>query len=256
MQPIGSKPAKVKPTDVKATGVKPAGSTPAGLKPAGAFSQAERAAIYRAIHERRDVRGQFLPDPIADEVLERILTAAHNAPSVGLSQPWNFILIRDSATRSRIRQAFERANHEAQAMFEGERRQLYAQLKLQGISESPLNLCITCDRSRGGPVVLGRTHDSDTDLYSTACAVQNLWLAARAEGIGVGWVSIFHETDLRRILGLPDHVVPLAYLCLGHVRELYEAPELELKGWERRRNLEEMIYLDQWGASAPAREPA
>jgi 5,6-dimethylbenzimidazole synthase len=223
---------------------------PKGLKPAGAFSAPERAAIYRAIHERRDVRGQFLPDPISEDVLQRILSAAHDAPSVGLSQPWNFILIRDTATRARIRQAFERANREAQAMFDGERRMLYSQLKLQGISESPLNLCITCDRSRGGPVVLGRTHDNDTDLYSTACAVQNLWLAARAEGIGVGWVSIFHEADLRKILGLPDHVVPLAYLCLGHVRELYDAPELELKGWERRRNLDEMIYHDHWGTPA------
>ncbi len=132
-------------------------------------------------------------------------------------------------------------------MFEGERRALYSRLKLQGICDAPLNLCITCDRDRGGHVVLGRTHDHDTDLYSTVCAVQNLWLAARAEGVGVGWVSIFHETDLRRILALPDHVVPVAYLCLGYVRELYDAPELESHGWARKFALNNMVFTDRWG---------
>ncbi|MAC78476.1 MAG: 5,6-dimethylbenzimidazole synthase [Rhodobacteraceae bacterium] len=226
---------------------------PNGLKPARPFSDAERAAIYRAIHERRDVRGQFLPDPIADDVLDRLLQAAHAAPSVGLSQPWNFLLIRDPAQRSRIRRAFERANDEARQMFDGPRRALYSDLKLQGICDAPLNLCITCDRQRGGPVVLGRTHDTDTDLYSTVCAVQNLWLAARAEGIGVGWVSIFHDTDLRRILALPDHVVPVAYLCLGHVRDLYDAPELQVRGWADRLSLSDLVFTDRWGG--PATDP-
>lgn len=221
---------------------------PKGLKPAGPFTEAERAAIYRAIHERRDVRGQFLPDPIDDAVLDRLLQAAHAAPSVGLSQPWNFLLIRSPDQRARIRQAFERANDEAREMFQGPRRALYSDLKLQGICDAPLNLCITCDRTRGGPVVLGRTHDTDTDLYSTVCAVQNLWLAARAEGIGVGWVSIFHDTDLRDILALPDHVVPVAYLCLGHVRDLYDAPELQLRGWADRTDLSDHIMTDRWEA--------
>ena len=217
-----------------------------GLKPAGPFSDAERAAVYRAIFQRRDVRGQFLPDPIGDEVLARLLQAAHAAPSVGLMQPWNFILIRSPEVRAEIRAAFAQANDEARAMFPAERQALYSELKLEGITESPLNLCITCDRARGGAVVLGRTHDRDTDLYSTVCAVQNLWLAARAEGIGVGWVSIFRDTDLRRILRLPDHVVPVAYLCLGHVRELYDQPELQARGWAARKPLEEMIFFDAW----------
>ena len=217
-----------------------------GLKPAGPFSDAERAAVYRAIFQRRDVRGQFLPDPIGDEVLARLLQAAHAAPSVGLMQPWNFILIRSPEVRAEIRAAFAQANDEARAMFPAERQALYSELKLEGITESPLNLCITCDRARGGAVVLGRTHDRDTDLYSTVCAVQNLWLAARAEGIGVGWVSIFRDTDLRRILRLPDHVVPVAYLCLGHVRELYDQPELQARGWVARKPLEEMIFFDAW----------
>lgn len=214
---------------------------------AAPFSRAEREAVYRAIHERRDVRGQFLPDPISDEVLMRILTAAHAAPSVGLSQPWNFILIQDGQVRDTVHAAFERANNEARGMFEGERRVLYSQLKLQGISDAPLNICVTCDRTRGGPVVLGRTHDNDTDLYSTTCAVQNLALAARAEGIGVGWVSIFDNKDLRAILGLPDHVIPVAYLCLGHVNELYDAPELEARGWAKRIPIDEVIFRDRWG---------
>ena len=218
-----------------------------GLKPAGPFSDAERAAVYRAIFQRRDVRGQFLPDPIGDEVLARLLQAAHAAPSVGLMQPWNFILIRSPEVRAEIRAAFAQANDEARAMFPAERQALYSELKLEGITESPLNLCISCDRARGGAVVLGRTHDRDTDLYSTVCAVQNLWLAARAEGIGVGWVSIFRDTDLRRILRLPDHVVPVAYLCLGHVRELYDQPELQARGWAARKPLEEMIFFDAWG---------
>ncbi|MFO1140289.1 MAG: 5,6-dimethylbenzimidazole synthase [Paracoccus sp. (in: a-proteobacteria)] len=217
-----------------------------GLKPAGPFSDAERAAVYRAIFQRRDVRGQFLPDPIGDEVLARLLQAAHAAPSVGLMQPWNFILIRSPEVRAEIRAAFAQANDEARAMFPAERQALYSELKLEGITESPLNLCITCDRARGGAVVLGRTHDRDTDLYSTVCAVQNLWLAARAEGIGVGWVSIFRDADLRRILRLPDHVVPVAYLCLGHVRELYDQPELQARGWAARKPLEEMIFFDAW----------
>lgn len=218
-----------------------------GLKPAGPFSDAERAAVYRAIHERRDVRGQFLPDPIDDDLLMRLLGAAHAAPSVGLMQPWNFIVIRRDAVRQQVRAAFQAANDEARAMFPDEKQGLYARLKLEGITEAPVNLCITCDRSRGGPVVLGRTHNRDTDLYSTACAVQNLWLAARAEGVGLGWVSILRDDDLRRILNLPDHVVPVAYLCLGHVRELYDQPELQARGWAGRHPLQAMIHNETWG---------
>ncbi|MHA6344910.1 5,6-dimethylbenzimidazole synthase [Roseivivax sp. CAU 1761] len=222
---------------------------PSGPAPAGPFSAAERAAVYRAIETRRDVRGQFLPDPVEDALLMRLLAAAHHAPSVGLMQPWNFIVIRDPAVKARVQGAFARANDEAETRFEGRRRALYSQLKLEGIVQAPVNLCITCDRSRGGRVVLGRTHDRDTDLYSTACAVQNLWLAARAEGVGVGWVSIFRDGDLRDILGLPDHVVPLAYLCIGHVAELYEEPELQARGWGRRLKLADLVMQESWTGS-------
>jgi 5,6-dimethylbenzimidazole synthase len=149
-----------------------------------------------------------------------------------------------------MRNAFQKANAEAALLFPDERRALYQSLNLEGITAAPINLCITCDRERGGPIVLGRTHNRDTDLDSTVCAVQNLWLAARAEGLGVGWVSIFNAADISSILHLPDHVVPVAYLCLGWVNELHSSPELEAKGWRKRLDLEELVFQDQWGKSA------
>ena len=190
---------------------------PSALAPAAPFSDAERDAVYKAIFTRRDVRDQFLPDPLAEDVLHRILTAAHHAPSVGLSQPWNFIVIRDQAARDQVWHAFNRANEEAAQMFEGDRQTSYRSLKLEGIRKAPVNICVTCDRSRGGKVVLGRTHNQSMDLYSTVCAIQNLWLAARAEGIGMGWVSVFRDADLRDLLKIPDRIEIVGYLCLGHV---------------------------------------
>jgi 5,6-dimethylbenzimidazole synthase len=218
--------------------------------PVTAFSEEDRAAVYRAIFTRRDVRSQFTDRPIADEVLHRLLSAAHSAPSVGFMQPWNFLILRGTAIRQQLYNAFAAANAEAVAMFPEERRSLYSDLKLQGLLQAPVTLCITCDRNRGGPVVLGRTHAPEMDLYSTVCAVQNLWLAARAEGIGVGWVSIFREGDLARLLALPDRVVPVALLCLGHVEELYDQPELQIKGWAKRIPLEDLIFEETWGRSA------
>lgn len=220
------------------------------LRPAAPFDAADRAAVYRAIQTRRDVRGQFTDRPIDDATLLRLLTAAHHAPSVGLSQPWNFIVIRSDAVKRQAQAAFARANAEAQAMFPEHRRALYSALKLEGILTAPVNLCVTCDHSRGGPVVLGRTHQPQMDSYSTVCAVQNLMLAARAEGIGVGWVSIFHPGDLRHIMGLPDHVSAVAWLCLGHVDALYDQPELQAKGWAERLPLADLIFADRWGQRA------
>ena len=220
------------------------------LAAAGPFSVAECDAVYRAIFTRRDVRSQFKPTPIPQDVLQRLLLAAHHAPSVGFMQPWNFLVIEDAEVKSQVRTAFEKANGEAEAMFNNERAALYSKLKLEGICDAPINLCITCDRERGGPVVLGRTHNRDTDLYSTVCAVQNLWLAARAEGVGVGWVSIFNDADIRQILNLPDQVVPVAYLCLGYVDELYQSPELEAKGWRQRIDIQSLVFSNRWGEKA------
>ncbi|HDY82771.1 MAG TPA: 5,6-dimethylbenzimidazole synthase [Halieaceae bacterium] len=204
--------------------------------------------FYETLFNRRDVRGEFRSDPIPDDILAKLLIAAHHAPSVGLSQPWNFILVQDVGVKAAVHEAFCEANGEAVAMFPEEKQGLYRQLKLQGILDAPLNLCITCDRKRGGDVVLGRTHQRDMDVYSTVCAVQNLWLAARAENVGVGWVSIITAEKLGSILKLPDHVIPIAYLCLGYVKFFREQPELEEKGWENRRPVEELVYTDQWGS--------
>ncbi len=215
---------------------------------AARFSDDEKRAVYKAIETRRDVRDQFLPDPIGDDVLRRLLLAAHMAPSVGFMQPWDFIIIKSAQTKAKIREAFNKANLEAEALFEGGQRSLYRSLKLEGIGKAPVNICITCDRIRGGDNVLGRTHNRDMDLYSTVCAVQNLWLAARAEGIGVGWVSIFHDADLRAILGIPDHLAIVAYLCVGHVKDLFDQPELQAKGWAKRLALDSLIHEERWTA--------
>ncbi len=211
------------------------------------FSDAERRGLYRAIHERRDVRSQFLPDQIPADVLTRLLEAAHHAPSVGFMQPWDFIVIESRSVRETVLAMFKQENQKAAERFEGERKEHYRSLKLQGIMESPLNLCITCNRSRGGPHVLGRNSIVDTDLFSTCLAVQNLWLAARVEGIGVGWVSILDQEQLSTALNLPEHVYPLAYLCLGYVSDFLDQPELEAKGWRSRLPLSELVHGDQWG---------
>lgn len=216
------------------------------------FSSDERNAVYKCIFNRRDVRGQFRPDPIPDDVLARILRAAHHAPSVGFMQPWDFIVIRDPAIRTRIRDAFQVAHREATEMFEGERRQTYRALKLEGIVDAPIGICVTCDRSRSGPVVIGRTHQPEMDLYSAVCAVQNLWLAARAENIGLGWVSIMRHDDLRDALGIPASIQPIAYLCLGYVSHFLKKPELETVGWRKRLPLSDVLWIDRWQARRDA----
>lgn len=210
------------------------------------FSDDERLALYKTIFNRRDVRGQFKPDPIPDEVLSRVLYAAHHAPSVGFMQPWNFIVVRSPDVKQKIHSAFLEANEDAANQFEDKKSKLYRKLKLEGIIESPLNICVTCDRSRTGPVVIGRTAIKTMDLYSSVCAVQNLWLAARAEGLGVGWVSIIKQQALQKALSIPKQIVPIAYLCMGYVSHFYDKPELETTGWLDRMPLEDLIYFDQW----------
>jgi 5,6-dimethylbenzimidazole synthase len=211
-----------------------------------AFSIEEREAVYKCIFGRRDVRGQFLPDPIPDDVLARILRAAHHAPSVGFMQPWDFIVVRNAGIKRQLRDAFAAANEEAAAMFENERQRTYRTLKLEGIVEAPVGICVTCDRSRSGPVVIGRTHQPEMDLYSAVCAVQNLWLAARAENIGVGWVSIMRPDDLRAALAIPPSIQPIAYLCVGHVSHFFPKPELEAAGWLPRIPLADAVRIDRW----------
>ncbi|MFH3479805.1 5,6-dimethylbenzimidazole synthase [Xanthobacter variabilis] len=220
------------------------------MTPDDSFTRDERAAIYRCITQRRDVRRNFLSDPVPDEVLGRVLAAGHAAPSVGFLQPWNFIVIRDQATKSGLHAAFTRANAEAAAMFEPERAALYRTLKLEGLLEAPVLLCVTCERDRAGPVVLGRTHQSDMDIYSTVCAVQNIWLAARAENLGMGWVSILSLQDLRDILGIPEPIIPIALLCVGYVDHFETTPDLERAGWRKRLALEDLVFSERFGALA------
>ncbi len=220
------------------------------LAPVAAFSDAERAALYRAIRERRDVRNEFLDRDLPTPVLMRILEAAHLAPSVGLMQPWNFIVVRDATTREAVYQAFGEAVADEERALPAAQRPLYRSLKLQGIVKAPVNICVTCDRDRRGETGLGRTQQPDTDLLSTACAIQNLWLAARVEGVGVGWVSILRDADLRRILDIPDRIAIVAYLCVGFVEQSFVRPELEVRRWATRLTLRDLIFADSWGQPA------
>lgn len=213
------------------------------------FDESERRAIYRAIRERRDVRRGFLQEPMPDELLNRLLEAAHNAPSVGLMQPWRFIVVRDIAVRQAIHKIFLDANQSALAGYEGERQKSYAGIKLEGILEAPQNLCIVCDSQSSQGHRLGRMTMPETALYSTVCAVQNLWLAARSEGIGVGWISILKPDLLRHTLKIPEHITPVAYLCLGYVDAFAAEPDLERIGWEKRTPLKSVLSVDQYDST-------
>ncbi|MCF8721648.1 5,6-dimethylbenzimidazole synthase [Nitrospina gracilis] len=216
------------------------------------FSAEDKAGLYKAIFERRDVR-HFRTDPVPAHTLKRILRAAHHAGSVGFSQPWNFLVIDDPAIREKVFQNFTHANGEAADNYSGAKRELYSSLKLEGIREAPVNVLVTCDRKRGGPHVLGRNTVLETDLFSTCCAVQNLWLAARAEGVGVGWVSILSMDQLKADFALPASVEPVAYLCLGYPAADYAKPMLEEEGWAKRIPLEEVVFFNHWGRTVEKR---
>jgi 5,6-dimethylbenzimidazole synthase len=211
------------------------------------FTDADRAAVYRVIAERRDVRQQFTPRPVPRDLLLKVLGAAHLAPIVGFSQPWDFVVIEDIETLRQVKADFNRQNAIAAELYDDSRSALYRGLKLEGILEAPLNVCVTCDRSRGGPHVLGRNTAIDGDLFSVCLAVQDLWLAARAEGLGVGWVSILDHSALGGLLGLLAGVVPVAYLCVGYVSWFEPVPDLEAAGWASRDNLTSRIHTDRWG---------
>ncbi|AJM91406.1 MULTISPECIES: 5,6-dimethylbenzimidazole synthase [Nitrosopumilus] len=210
------------------------------------FTEDEKRGFYKAIYSRRDVRSHFTSKPIEDEVLSKILHAAHHAPSVGFSQPWNFILIKDIGTKKKIKKSFEDEKKRSSQLVEEPKRSKYLSFKLEGILESPVNLCVTYDPSKFGPFVIGRSSIPEAGLYSVCCAIQNLWLSARTEGIGLGWVSILSNETLKENLELPEHVVPVAYLCLGYVDDFAEKPDLETAGWLPRLELKDVVYFEKW----------
>ena len=210
------------------------------------FTDDEKKGLYKAIYSRRDVRSHFTSRTIKDDILSRILNAAHHAPSVGFSQPWNFILIKDIITKRKIKDSFEEEKNRSSKLVEESKRTKYLSFKLEGILESPINLCVTYDPSKFGPFVIGRSSIPEAGLYSVCCAIQNLWLAARAEGVGLGWVSILSNDTLKEVLELPEHVVPIAYLCLGYVDEFAQKPDLETAGWLPRLDLKDVVYFEKW----------
>ncbi|MBM0205592.1 5,6-dimethylbenzimidazole synthase [Micromonospora sp. STR1s_5] len=202
--------------------------------------------LYETIHRRRDVRAQFTGAPIPDDTLNRILKAAHAAPSVGLSQPWDFILVRDPELRRGFHRHVQRERDTFAATLEGAAAERFARIKIDGVRESTMSVVVTYDPERGGPAVLGRHAIADAGLYSVCLAIQNLWLAATAEQLGVGWVSFYREPFLRDLLGIPATVRPVAWLCLGPVTHLEQTPDLERHGWRQRRPVSSVIHHDRW----------
>ncbi|GAA1437243.1 5,6-dimethylbenzimidazole synthase [Mycobacterium cookii] len=204
--------------------------------------------LYDVIARRRDVRAEFSGEPVDLGALRRVLEAAHHAPSVGHSQPWDFVLVFDDRTRETFVEHVETERQTFAAQLDGERRERFERIKVEGIRESGLGVVVTYDPDRGGQHVLGRHAIADTGLYSTCLAIQNLWLAATAEGLGVGWVSFYREEFLADLVGLPDGVRPVAWLCLGPVTELQEVPDLVRHGWRGGRTLDEAIHVEGWRA--------
>ena len=211
------------------------------------FTSLEKDAFYKLLKSRRDVRSGFKAEAVPETIINRILSAAHHAPSVGFMQPWNFILVTDADTKAEVKKSFLRSRQKEAELFTGDKRELYDSLKLEGIEEAPLNILVTCERDRSGESGLGRSSQGNMDIFSTVCAVQNMWLAARIEGVGMGWVSIIEKEALQDIFKLPDNVEPVAYLCAGFVDEFSEKPELEKAGWEERLNLDDLVFKNSWG---------
>jgi 5,6-dimethylbenzimidazole synthase len=206
----------------------------------------QAANLYEVIHRRRDVRAEFTGEPVSGTVLERVLSAAHSAPSVGLSQPWDFVLVTDSVIRRRF---WEHVQGERQVFadsLEGERAARFAGIKVDGVLEASVSVVVTYDPARGAPDVLGRHAIADAGLYSVCLAIENMWLACTAEGWGMGWVSFYRESFLHELLGIPTGVRPVAWLCIGPVSRLQEVPDLERAGWRRRLELGQVLHRDRW----------
>ncbi len=210
------------------------------------FTNEEQVAVYKAIYNRRDIRS-FLPKPISKDILRRILDAAHHAPSVGFMQPWSFIVISSQETKNSLAWAADKERRALAIHYEGGKENKFLSLKVEGLKEAPYTICVTCDPTRGGSHVLGRNSIPETDILSTACAIQNMWLAACAEGLAMGWVSFYKKNDIRDILEIPPHIEPVALLSIGYTDQYPDKPILELANWEKRRPMDELIFEDKWG---------
>jgi 5,6-dimethylbenzimidazole synthase len=209
------------------------------------FPEDERTAVYRAIRTRRDVR-HFVPYKIEDEQLQRLLQAAHAAPSVGFMQPWDFVIVRDPSTRQKIRDHVHEEKEKAGRHYEQEDAELYQSLKVEGIMECSLLIAVTCDSRRGGKKNLGRVTMPQTAQFSVCAAIQNLWLAARAEGLGVGWVSILEPSWLKDLLQIPESIELIALLCVGAAEHFHKNPLLQAVGWRPRESLEKLTHQERW----------
>jgi 5,6-dimethylbenzimidazole synthase len=233
--------------------VNEAGATSVGrwaVRPVG-FSAVDEPGLYATIFRRRDVRGQFSTEPLDEAILAKVLAAAHAAPSVGLSQPWDFVVVRDRATRGRFRaHVLEQRQAFADSLPE-DRAERFAGIKIEGILEAACGVVVTYDPARGAPSVLGRNTIADAGLYSVCLAIENLWLAATAEGLGVGWVSFYEEAWLAELLGIPSDIRPVAWLCIGPVTHLEDTPDLERAGWRNRLDLGAVCHQERWGHRDP-----
>jgi len=205
--------------------------------------------LYEAIKRRRDVRSFYKGGEISDDVLAKILMAGHLAPSVGFSQPWNFIIVRDMEKRRKIKELAMKEREKFREELSKDRKKIFDNVKIEAVLDTPVNIAVTCDPTRFGPNVLGRRTIPETCQYSSVLAVENMWLAATSEGIGMGWLSFFMEEDVKKILEIPNHVKLVAYLTLGPA-EIPERPELEIFGWGKRMKLSEVVNEESWGKPA------
>jgi len=217
------------------------------------FSEFEKQALYKAIYARRDVR-TFLSKKIPDEIVLNLLHAAHHGPSVGFMQPWNFIIVSSDELKGRLAWAADKERRALAIHYEGEKQNKFLSLKIEGIKQAPITICVTCDPTRGGSHVLGRNSIPETDIMSTACAIQNMWLAACVEGVAMGWVSFYKKSDVREILNIPYHIDPIALISIGYTDDYPDKPILEKENWAKRTQLADLIFKDTWGAPLDAAE--
>lgn len=206
----------------------------------------EKDVLWRCIQNRRDIR-QFTSQPVPEEVVDRLLMAAHHAPSVGFSQPWDFIRIHDQAVKEQLAWAADKERRALAVHYEGDdRHERFLKLKVHGLIEAPLVIAVTSDPTRGGNHVLGRNSIPETDIMSVACGIQNMWLVAYSEGVAMGWVSFYKKADIRTILGIPPHIDPMALLCIGYPTDYPDRPVLEIEQWEKRQSLQPLIHQERW----------